>query len=332
MKNLFLFTGEETYFLRKKVRAWQEAFREKHGDFNLSVLDGDTVSLGEIMTDATATPFLGEKRLIFVENLPVSSAARKNEKRDEALKTLPEKLKDIPESSVVVFVQPKPDKRKAFYKSLFKVATVETFKSLDPADLTRWIQAEVRKAGGLIDRTAADYLISMTGQSCWRLSKEIEKLTSFCLNRAITKHDIDHIVSPSIEANVFHFTDALGAKDHKKAIANLHRSVAAGENLRQLFYMIVRQFRLLLQVKSYKDQYPATNPASMASSLKIHAFVARTVSSQTGRFDMTELTSAYGRLLELDHDLKTSRIKVTTDDQDELALAIERFILQFCCT
>ncbi len=43
-----------------------------------------------------------------------------------------------------------------------------------------------------------------------------------------------------------------------------------------------------------------------------------------------ELKSAYARLLDIDVALKTSGIRITTDDQDELALAIERFILRFC--
>jgi DNA polymerase-3 subunit delta len=135
-----------------------------------------------------------------------------------------------------------------------------------------------------------------------------------------------------MEANIFHLTDSLGAKNHREAIHNLHRSMAAGENLRQVFYMIVRQFRLFLQVGSYLTLYPNANPAGIASSLKIHPFVAKNTLSQVRRFKMAELKSAYRRLLDIDLDLKTSKIHITTDDQDELALTIERFIIKFCRT
>ncbi|PIZ74574.1 DNA polymerase III subunit delta [Candidatus Peregrinibacteria bacterium CG_4_10_14_0_2_um_filter_43_11] len=339
MTNLFFFTGSETYFLRQKANGWREAFREKHGDINLLTLDGAEEPIGRIMADIEAAPFLSEKRLIFIENLPESSGrastsektTKKDEKRSEDLKKLVESLKEVPKSSVVVFIQPEPDKRRSFYKNLIKIATVEEFKPLPGASLSKWIRAAVMKEGGTIDDGAIEYLISMTDQDCWRLSQEVKKLTSFKYYQPITKEDVDSVVTPTVEANIFHFTDALSTKNHRKAIRSLHRSMVAGENLRQLFYMIVRQFRLLLQVKDYKKQYPTANPTSIASSLKLHPFVARNVLNQISHFDFSELKKAYEKLLEIDTDLKTSRIRITAEDQDELALAIERFILIFCC-
>ena len=67
-KNLFLFTGEETYLLHDQIKQWKDAFVEKHGDINLVILDGEEVSLNEIMIAIEAMPFLGDKRLIFIHN------------------------------------------------------------------------------------------------------------------------------------------------------------------------------------------------------------------------------------------------------------------------
>lgn len=340
MNNLFLFVGPETYLLRQKVKAWKDAFRQKHGDMNLSVLDGQKTPLGEIMAEILTAPFLGEKRLIFIENLPEASRGKMEkaeETEDEAeddgkdeLKKFAKDLETMPETSVVVFIQPAPDKRKAFYKSLAKLAGVEEFKSLEGSELNQWAQREAAKGGASLDAGTAEYLISLGGQDCWRLSQEIKKLACYEPEKPISRESIEHVVVPTLEANIFHFTDALSVKDHKKAIKNLHRTMAAGENLRQLFYMIVRQFRLLLQVKSYKQQYPTATPMSLASALRLHPFVARNVAGQITHFKNEELKSAYAHLLEIDIDLKTSRIRVTADDQDELALAVERFILKFC--
>ena len=89
-KNLFLFTGEETYLLHEQIASWKKAFTEKHGDINLAVLDADDTPLYEIMAAILAFPFLGDKRLIFIHNLPDAPKARqteeptkKDEKRDE---------------------------------------------------------------------------------------------------------------------------------------------------------------------------------------------------------------------------------------------------------
>lgn len=337
MNNLFLFTGEETFLLFKQLQAWREAFEEKHGELNLVHLDGTQVEIGEIIASIEAAPFLGEKRLIIVDGLPLAPKTRnagkvtkKDEATEKALERLIEFLPKIPESSVVVFVQSKPDKRKSLYKKIVQLGQLKEFNSLSPAELSKWIQQQAHKHGSSISAAEATHLSSLTGQDLWRIDNELKKLATYCLEKPIDRKAIDQLVVPTIEANIFHLTDALGIKDQKKAIQNLHRSMAAGENLRQIFYMIVRQFRLFLQIGGYLSNYPNTNPANLASTLKIHPFVARNTMGQLKHFQMNELKKAHKELLEIDVALKSSKIRVTTEDQDELALAIERFILGFC--
>ena len=344
MKNLFLFTGEETYLLNNQINDWKSAYTKKHGDMNLEILDGAEVPLNELMAAAIAMPFLSEKRLIFIHGLPDSAKkSKKNEKemsdrakkmeenRNDELRKFGENLKSIPESSIVVFVQPNPDKRFSFYKSLVKEAEVKEFVPLQGKMLISWIQNEVKKKKCTIDYNTAEYLSSLTGFSLWRLSSEINKLTSHSPGESINKTLIDQLVVPTLEANIFHFTDALGAKDSKRAIHKLHETMSAGENLRPVFYMIVRQFRLLLQGSGYMANNPNGNSASFASSTKLHPFVAKNTLEQVKRFNLGELKKSYAELIDIDTALKTSIIRTTVDDQDELALAIERFILGFCC-
>lgn len=339
MNNLFLFTGEETFLMQQQIRGWKEAFKEKHGgDMNLITIDGSEAEMGEIIAQTEAAPFLGDKRLIFIENLPEAPKTRnadkvtkKDEAREKDLQKLTDYVEKILESSVVVFVQANPDKRKSLYKKIVQLATVKEFSSLSGPALSSWVLNQAKKHKAVIDANTADYLVSQTGQDLWKINQELNKLSAYCQGNPIDRKSIDHLVVPTIEANVFHLTDALGAKDHRKAIHNLHRSMAAGENLRQTFYMIVRQFRLFLQVGGYLDNYPNTNPNNVATSLKLHPFVARNTVSQLKRFKRAELKDAYGRLLEIDVALKTSKIRITVENQDELAMAIERFIMKFCC-
>ena len=338
MNNLFLFTGEETFLLHEQVKSWKDAFKEKHeGDMNLITINGQEAEMGEVIAQIESMPFLADKRLIFIEGLPEAPKTRnadkvtkKDEARDKELKKITDYLEKIPDTSVVIFVQPNPDKRKSLYKKLVQHATVKEFNQLSCIALNQWVQNRVKKYNTFIGSNDAEYLTSLTGQDLWRIDQEIQKLNAYSEGKPITRSMIDQLVIPTIEANVFHLTDALGAKDHRKAIQNLHRSMSAGENLRQTFYMIVRQFRLFLKVGGYLANYPNTNPANIATSLKIHPFVARNTVNQLKHFNTTELKTAYERLLEIDIGLKTSKIRITVEDQDELAMAIERFILRFC--
>ena len=352
LNNLFLFTGEETFLLHEQVKAWQDAFKEKYGDLNLIRIDGKTSEHGEMISQIEASPFLGEKRLIFIDNLPEAPKTRnsdKEDKQDEEEEKPDNKLTDylekIPDTSIVVFVQPNPDKRKSLYKKIVQLsslgsardsqadkvkAVIKEFNQPSGPALNKLIQNKVKQYDSSIDTATTEHLISLTGQDLWKIDQELKKLSSYCEGRPIDTESIDKLVVPTIEANIFNLTDALGTKDSRKAIVNLHKSMAAGENLRQVFYMIARQFRLFLQVGGYLTNYPNSNPANVAALLKIHPFVAKNTISQLSHFKTSELKKAYERLLEIDIGLKTSKIRVTTDNQDELALAIERFILKFC--
>lgn len=337
LKNLFLFTGEETYLLQETIQAWKKAFIEKHGDLNLDMLDASQIPLHEIMASVTAMPFLGDKRLIFIYGLPDAPKARqsdkitkKDEKRELELKKLESDLDDIPETSVVVFVQSNPDKRKGFYKNILKKGQLKEFHPMVGSALTQWIQQRTQEKGAQISSIVAEYLASLTGQNLWRLSTEVDKLVTHSPGQNLSKDLVDALVVPTIEANIFQLTDALAAKDQKKAVRFLHQTMSAGENLQPAFYMIVRQFRLLLQARAFAEKDLNPSPTAFAARLRLHPFVARNTLAQVKYFKMEELKKAYRNLLEIDTGLKTSQIKVLADDQEELALAIERFILELC--
>jgi len=338
MNNIFLFTGEESYLIHEQISGWKKAFITKHGDINLATLDAGEIPINDIVLQAEAMPFLGDKRLIFVHGLPdapktrnAGKVSKKDEKREGDLEKLEKALGDLPETTVIVFVQSKPDKRKSFYKKLTKKAEVKEFKQLQGYDLNTWIQKTVKQKGGKISSSDTEYLISLAGQDLWKLFHEIEKITSYTGEKAIDKKTISHLVIPTLEANIFHFTDALGAKNYKRAIQDLHKILAAGDSLSQVFYMIVRQFRLLLQISGYIESNPSAGSATIAAALKIHPFVARNTMTQAKNFKLAELKKAYQNLLDIDVALKTSKIRITTENQEELALAIEQFILGFCC-
>ena len=152
MDNLFLFTGAETFLLHGQIKSWKEAFKEKYGDMNLNVINGAEAEVGEMISQIEAMPFLGDKRLIFIEGLPeapktrnVDKVTKKDEARDEHLKKIADYLEKIPETSVVIFVQPNPDKRKSLYKKIVQLATVKEFDQLTGVPLYQWIQNQAKK-------------------------------------------------------------------------------------------------------------------------------------------------------------------------------------------
>jgi len=322
MENLYLFYGEETYLLQKKVVFWKKSFQEKHGEYNLSVLDGLKENANSIISECETVPFLGEKRLILIESLPPSIGSKVDEKKVNAILRF---LENIPESSVIAFINSRPDKRTKFYKQLVKIAKIEEFRPIDAKNLQGWIFNEIQECGGKILPAAVPYLIEKTGNNLWALHNEINKLIAYTEEKPVSENDINHLVSPIYDVNIFKLTDYIGAKQANKAIDILDRLVEGGNTTFQIFSLIIRQFRIFLQIQEMQNK-PAKE---VASNLKLHPFVVQNSLKQLCSFSKEELFQAYRDLLEIDRKMKTGEIKISANNENLFMLELEKFILKF---
>ncbi len=321
MNNLYLFFGEESYLLQKKVKFWKESFQKKHGEYNLSVIDGLKESPSSIIAECETVPFLGEKRLIILENLPPAIGAKVEEKKVNAILRF---LEEIPDSCVIVFLNSKPDKRTKFFKQLKKIAQVEEFKHIPINDLNAWILNELKERRGKILPAAVQHLINKTGNNLWLLHNEIEKLIAYVGDKPISENDIDKLVTPVYDVNVFKLTDYIGAKNVKLAIDMLDKLVDSGNSSIQIFNIIIRQFRIFLQI----DEMKTKSPSDIASVLHLHPFVVQNSLKQLRSFTKEELLQGYKDLLEIDRKLKTGEIKISANNENMFMLELEKFILK----
>ena len=102
---------------------------------------------------------------------------------------------------------------------------------------------------------------------------------------------------------VFDLVDALGRRDGRTAARTLHRLLDAGEHPLGLLAMIVRQFRLLTQVKELRDG--GATPKDIAQTLKLHPFPARKLYNQASHFTAAQLETVYRHLLDTDVAIKS---------------------------
>lgn len=264
-------------------------------------------------------PFLGRKRLIVVKDF------LRDGSDDEQKKLIPN-LEDIPETCVMVFAEENsPDKRTALFKKLKREGQLMEFPILGGYELTQWIRKEIQKAGGEIDDEAASYLGSIIGGNLWALSNEIKKLCAYCEKRPMTLTEIELLVNASLHHTIFQFTDALGQKNAAASLNLLHNLIENGEELLRIFFMIIRQFRLIIQIKDLKDRN--MRETEIIEKLKLHPFVVRKTLQQCANFDMPRLKKIYGKLLKIDTAVKTGKLKHLATDQRDLTLALDKFIV-----
>lgn len=320
MSSLFFFTGENTPALEDKLHFWMREFAKKHDAMNLEVFENIvTQDLGTIINSIESQPFLAERRMIVIKDLPLAA----NTKKKIETEALEECLQDIPESSLIIFVSAKPDKRGKFYKWLSKNAQIEAFALPKGRELQSWVTQRVGQRGKAIDAQAASLLTLYCGEDVVRMDGEIKKL--LLLERAsISVSDIQKFVSPTPEGKIFQSLDLMGKASRQEVLQSFEKLFQTGQDPMMVFFMMVRQFRLLLQVRTLLDRH--TDRPLLQKRMKLAPFQVGMLTKQAESFHTAQLKKAFLKLAEMDYKIKTGQLPTGSQQTDLLQLSLEHFL------
>ncbi len=327
-KNVFLFHGENVFSATAELNRWREKFIKKHGDSDLDIFEN--ADADKISAAVLTSPFLSEKRLVIIKNSIENFTCANAEKETKKLIST---LNKTPESTVIVFFEDKEIKLNAIYKKIREIGEIKLFKIFTEFELQNFIKKHTAALGGEIRPDATNYLIQMTHSNSWTIEKELEKLTTYCLNREITTEDIDLLITPSLETSIFRLTDLIAEKRMKEATNIFRILVSSGEDTSRIFAMIVRHFRLLILACDLKNQNLTRNQIFQKFKIydpKMHPYPVGIYTDKAAEFNIEELKKIYGMLLRLDADQKTGRIKTTVDNKTEAMLTMEKLIIKLC--
>jgi len=303
---ILFFYGEDTFRLRQKLKALKEKFvTASLGDTNLAVLDGKTITFDEFIRQILAMPFLAKSRLVIVENI---MRGKKSAVSGDILEKIPEALVKVPKSTVLVFVEEGvPDRRLALFKKLNQPGQVQEFKLLEPEPLRRWIKKEVENRGGAIDSAVISKLAEYIGNDLWRMTNEIDKLATY--NLQLTTENIELLVNPQVQANIFNLIDQTARKNLSQATKELYKLLTHGEHELYILTMIIYQYRNLLIIKDLMERIKSNNRWTLAKKAGLHPFVVQKSLALMPRYSLEELKQIYGRLLDFDVRIKTGKIE-----------------------
>lgn len=271
-------------------------------EFNTEMLTAP-FTIAAFRQACSAIPFMGEARIVTVRQ---GLSKDKGQLVEEIAAYLP----DLPSTTHLVFVEPqKLGAKNAVLKLAQKLdAPVQLCELPAARDLPAWIQQRARRYQGTIEPPAAAALAQNIGPNLYLLDQEIQKLLLYCGEGKTIKLEYVQVMVPYIQsANViFNLVDAIGQRNPRSAALYLHRLLDVGEHPLGIFGMIVRQFRLLIQIH-WLDERRYSEP-EMAARLKVHPFVAKKVRAQAVQFTAEQLRKAYRMLLENDLAIKQGEI------------------------
>jgi len=324
----YLFHGEDEY--RRSLQL--ATMKAKLGDpvtvaLNTTELNGRRLTLDELISVCDAMPFLAEKRLVIVYNLAARFERKKGAAEDDAeqdpafLEQFEEYVNSLPESTRLVLVE---DGKIKEANRIYKIVTksdqghLHEFAPLDPGELSRWIPEHVEEKGGRIERAAVNALAAFVGSDLRLLDQEIDKLLTYAgPERAVTEQDVRLLVSYA-QANIFDMVDALGKRDTRRAMELMEQLLESGEHPLYLLRMIVRQFRILIQIKELLAK--GTPVKDIQGLLRLHPYVVKKTTGQAANFSILQLEVIFKQLHEVDAAVKSGEM--------EPALALNLFVTE----
>lgn len=321
-KTIYLFFGEDSYSSSKKLKLWQKEFIKKHSEDGVEVFAGRKFDSSRFATNIEAVPFLSEKKLVIIKDF--FSKAKK-----EDMEKVSKAIEKTPDFCILVFHQNGPvDKRLGLYKKIKKLGTATEFKEKTPSEITAFILTKARREEIKISPLTANYISTHCGTNLWTISNELKKLKLFAQDKEITSEMVNQLTTPSLSASIFKLTDTITEKNSRKALQVLKTLAESGEELTKVFFMIVRHFRILIQVHDMIKKNESRG--TITKRLKQHPFVIQKTSAQSKNFTSEKLEEIYAKLLEIDKNFKTGVIRIQQGDNSAYSLAIEKLIIDCC--
>jgi DNA polymerase-3 subunit delta len=298
-------TGTNSFSLQQALRERIDDFVKEQGDLALERIDGQEAEFEKISEALTSLPFLASKKLVVLRQ---PSAQKKFVESAEDL------LKEVPETTDVIIVEPKLDKRQSYYKFLKKETDFQGFPELDEAGLQRWLVAAAKAQGGSISASDARYLVERVGAQQQILSSELDKLLLY--DSAVTRQTIDLLTEPTPQSTIFQLLEAAFAGNRKKTLELYKEQRALKVEPPQIVAMLAWQLHVLAIVKTAGNR----SSDEIAKEARLNPFVVRKNQSIARALSLEELKRFIADLVDID-----TRSKTTALDADE---ALQNYLLK----
>ena len=306
---IFLY-GQDTYRSRQKLNEIINHYKKIHkSGLNLKYFDGKNLSFQDFKDEIRSVSMFAEKKLAVLKNTFLNKNFKENFLRDS---------KEFAESkNIVLFYEEEEFSGDKLFKFLKKHAKSQEFKPLQSQKLKNWVKKGFDDYGIEIREEALEKLINFVGSDLWQMANEIKKLVSYklkCPNPEISQRDIELLVKPKIENDIFKTIDAIASKNKKQAIELIHKHLEKGDTPLYLLSMINFQFRNLLIVKSQelRRKFYAGDVRVLTEKLKMHPYVIQKSTQQTRKFNFEELKKIYQKIFQVDLSIKTGKVEPET--------------------
>jgi len=315
-KRVYLLFGNENYIKKKCIKELKEKVISKDLEsMNLDIFQEKKIEARKIFDACKTVPFMNEFRLVIVKDSELFIQGSKNESEKAA-----ENIKNIPDSSILVFIEDNVDKRGKLYKAVLKNGSCIECKTPSEREMIDWVLKFSAENGIKMSKNVALYFIRNINSGMETAVGEIKKLLDYVgKGGRVSEKDIDAVCTKSLEVKIFDMVAAIGNKKTTIALDIYNNMILTKEAPIMILAMIARQFRLILQSKYLSEK--GLYKSEIAKKINQREFVISECLVQSKNFKKKVLLQALDDCLKCDIDIKTGKL------QDKLG--VEMLIMKY---
>lgn len=345
-KQIYFITGSDEAAVKKAATGLAAELAPSDDPFATETIDGAVATVDEAVSRIQSTmealltlPFFGGGKLVWLKSATffTDSVTGRSESVASAIEQLLGVLTNQLGSEIICLISaPEADKRRAVYKTLSKIATLQIHDKPDfgwgatEADLVDWVAKRVDEKGLKLTTDALHLLTARVGVESRQLDTELEKLTlAFDPVTTISETDVRDIVPATRAGGIFDLGNAIAKRDLSLCVSTLDQLFYQGEKaVGILLAAIVPTMRNLVSVKALMEEHrlqPPAQPQFFTGTLKklpdsatrhlprkkdgsINSYPLGLAAASARRYSLKELREGFIACAQANRDLVTSRL------------------------
>jgi len=309
-KPVVLLYGQEEYLKRLII----DKFREKEDSY---LFWGDEVDDYQIYDKLSSSGLFSTGNTVILIDIDAFFSKLSKEKQNNFLHFL--KNIKLPNRLILTSNKEKLTEKEP-YKTIITIADIISSKPLTSSAFESSIKNKITREGKKIDDETLKYLASKLDNDLYYAKHEIEKLILYCADKeVITKEDIDKIIVPKFQENVFVFLDKFFAKD--KQAVSMYKNLLQTSHPFELQSLILNYLNKLL---IYKTLQNIKQPEEIFKQLNItHPFQKSSIQKLSKNVSIEDLINAVKSL----YKTEISQKVFYGDPEKQSILFVSKFIL-----
>ena len=254
-------------------------------------------NIEKLIEDLDTINFLSNKKIIVGTNAFFLSSDKTKSSIVHNTDLL-EKYLDNPSDNILILVTDNIDKRKKLTSNILKKC--ELIEEI--TDINSLIKKRLEDYK--MDSRATSKLIEFCGNDHERIFNELEKLKLYKLeSKEITISDIEEIVTPTLDDNIFHFVDSILSGNKEYAFKLYHNFLLHGEQVVHMLILISNKVRLIYQVKVLSNK--GNSDSNISKLLKVHEYPVKLAREAGYKYSEQHLLEILEKLAKLDLEIKS---------------------------